>query len=110
MRDNAKSHKARVVILVRDTPSGPVLQFYQVPSKYSKGYLSYRADPKSILNKTKEITAKVRKPELSFLYATRRLVMFNTSIKYHQNIPKGIRRTERARNQCIITVKYNEGI
>ena len=28
--DNAKSKKGRVVILVRDTSSGPVLHFYQV--------------------------------------------------------------------------------
>ena len=44
--DNAKSKKGRVVILVRDTSSGPVLHFYQVSSKYSKGYSSYRADKK----------------------------------------------------------------
>ena len=28
--DNSKSKKGRVVILVRDTSSGPVLHFYQV--------------------------------------------------------------------------------
>ena len=28
--DNAKSKKGRVVILVRDTSSGPILHFYQV--------------------------------------------------------------------------------
>ena len=28
--DNSKSKKARVVILVRDTSSGPVLHFYEV--------------------------------------------------------------------------------
>ena len=33
--DNAKRKKGRNVILVRDTSSGPVLHFYQVPSKYS---------------------------------------------------------------------------
>ena len=43
---NTKSKKGRVVILVRDTVSGPVLHFYQVSSKYSKGYSSYRADKK----------------------------------------------------------------
>ena len=41
------------------------------------------------------ITPKVRKAELSFLYVTRRLVLFNISAKYHQNIPKGIQVTER---------------
>ena len=44
--DNSKGKKGRVFILVRDTSSGPVLHFYQVPSKYSKGYSSYRVDKK----------------------------------------------------------------
>ena len=58
-------------------PSNPVLHFYQVPSKYSKGFSSYRADRKPISNKKqREITPKVRKPWLSFLYATHRLVLF----------------------------------
>ena len=59
--------------------------------------------------KQREITPKVRKPELLFLYATRRLVLFYISTKYHTTIPKGIRFAERTRNQCIITVKYNKG-
>ena len=41
---------------------------------------------------------KVRKAELSFLYAIRRLVLFYTSDKYHRNIPKGIPVTEQTRN------------
>ena len=52
---------------------------------------------------------KVRKAELSFLYATCRLVLFYISTKYHKNIPKGLWLTERTRNQWIITVKYNKG-
>ena len=45
--DNSKSNQARgVVILVHDRSSHPVLHFFQVPSKYSKGYSSYRADKK----------------------------------------------------------------
>ena len=42
-----KFNKGRVVILVCDMSSGPVLHFCQVPLKYSKGYSSYRADTKS---------------------------------------------------------------
>ena len=53
--DNAKSKKG---ILVPDVSSGPVLHFCQVPSKYSKGYLSYRADTKSFSNKTKGDNSK----------------------------------------------------
>ena len=52
--------------------SCPILQFDKVPSKYSEGYSSYRADEKSISNKTKDNSTrtKVRKPKLSLLYAT----------------------------------------
>ena len=40
--NNVKTRKGRVVILVQDTFSGPVLQFYP----------TYRGDTKSISNKT----------------------------------------------------------
>ena len=53
--------QSRVVILVRHISSGPVLHFCQVPSKYSKGYSSYRADEKSISNKTKGDNSKSKK-------------------------------------------------
>ena len=42
---NSRS-KNGAAILVRDMSSGPVLHFYQVSSKYSKGYSSYRVDKK----------------------------------------------------------------
>ena len=58
--DNAKNEKGTVVILVRDTLS----RLYKVSSKYSNGYSIYRADTKSISNKTRETTSKVRKPEM----------------------------------------------
>ena len=56
---------------------------------------------------------KVRKAELSFLYVTRCLVLFYISAKYHQNIPTGIRVTERTRNlfqikQRVITPKVRK--
>ena len=96
--DNAKSKKGRVVILVCDTSSCPVLYFCQVPSKYSKGYSSYKADTTSFSNKTKCDNPKGKKARLSILYATRHLVLFYISIKYHQNIPKGIQVSERTRS------------
>ena len=72
MADNAKSKKGRVVILVYNMLSQPVLHFYQIPSRYSKGYSSYRADINSTSKtKQRERTPKVRKPLLSFLHATR---------------------------------------
>ena len=65
--DNTKSKKGRVVILVRDTSSGPVLHFCPVPSKYSKGYSSYRADTKSFSNKTKGDNSKNKKGRVVIL-------------------------------------------
>ena len=59
--DNAKSKKGGVVIFVCDTLSGPVLHFCQVPSKYSKGYSSYKGDTKSFSNKTKGDNSKSKK-------------------------------------------------
>ena len=59
--DNAKSKKGRVVILVPDMSSGPVVHFYQVQSKYSKGYSSNRADTKYFSNKTKGDNSKSKK-------------------------------------------------
>ena len=41
---------------------------------------------------------KVRKAEMSFLYATCCLILFYISAKYHRNIPKGIPVTEQTRN------------
>ena len=41
--------------------SGPVLHFYQIPLKYSKGNLCYRADTKSFSNKTKGDNSKTKK-------------------------------------------------
>ena len=59
--DNIKSKKGRVVILVHNMSSGPVLHFCQEPSKYSKGYSSYRADTKFFSNKTKGDNSKSKK-------------------------------------------------
>ena len=44
------------------------------------------------------ITPKVRKPELSILYATGHLVLIYISTKYHQNIRQRIQVTERTRS------------
>ena len=65
--DNSKRKEGRVVILVRNTSSCPILQFYKVPSKYSKGYSSYNADEKSISNKTKGDNYKSKKARVVIL-------------------------------------------
>ena len=67
MGDNTKSKKGRVVILVCNTSSGLVLHFFQVPSKYSKGYGSYRVDTKSLSNKTKGDNYKSKKGRVVIL-------------------------------------------
>ena len=58
---------------------------------------------------------KLRKAELSFLYATRHLGLFYISAKYHRNISKGIRVTEQTRNlfqikQRVITPKLRKPV
>ena len=40
------------------------------------------------------MTPEVRMAEFLFLYMTHGLILFYSSTKYHQNIPKGIRVTE----------------
>ena len=45
----------------------PILQFYQVPSKCSEGYSSYRADEKSISNITKGDNSKLKKARVVIL-------------------------------------------
>ena len=56
---------------------------------YSKGSLTYSVDTMLMSNITKGDNAK-RMVELSFLYATCRLVLLYISTQYHQNIPKGL--------------------
>ena len=43
------------------------------------------------------------------MYAPRCLVLFYISTKYHKIIPKGLKPTERTRNQWIITVRLTKG-
>ena len=50
----------------------------------------------------RDITKKVIKRELSFLYATHRHDLFYVTVKYHQTIPNGIQVIERAR-KCLRT-------
>ena len=69
--DNVKSKKGRVTILICDMSSRPVLHFYQVPSKYSEGYSSYRVDTKSISNKTKGNNSKSKKARVVILVSDR---------------------------------------
>ena len=61
MGDNSKSKKARVVRLECDRSSSPDLHFYQVSSKYSKGYSSYRVDKKFYANTDADVNADTNK-------------------------------------------------
>ena len=62
-RDNSKSKKARVIILVRNRWSRPLLHFYQVSSKYSEGYSCYVVDMKSNSNTRRGDNSKSKKPK-----------------------------------------------
>ena len=88
--DNYKSKKGRVIILVCDTSSGPGLHFCHYNRNIPKGIPVTEQTRNLFQTKQMERTPKVRKPELSFLYATCHLVLFYISTKYHKNIPKGL--------------------
>ena len=90
----------RVVILVRDTLSWPVLHNCEVSWLYSKQFFSYEADMKLHLKPSRGKTQKVWKRELSFLYATHRHDLFYIAVRYHQNIPNSFQVMERTQN-CI---------
>ena len=79
--DNSKSKEGRVVILVRNMLSCPILQFYKVPSKYSEGYSSYRADQKSISNGTKGDNSKSKKARVVILV---RNMLFGPVLHFYQ--------------------------
>ena len=70
------------------------LVLFYISAKYHRKITKSIPDTEQTRNlfqtKQRVITPKVRKPELSFLYATRPLVMFYMSIKYHKNISKGL--------------------
>ena len=55
-----------------------------------------------------EITQKVIKRELTFLFATHRHNLFYITMKYHQNIPNGIQVIERTR-KCLRTDGRTDG-
>ena len=81
------------------------LVLFYISTKYHKNIQrvfdlqnGHKINGLSLSNTTMGDNAKVRKAELSFLYATRPLVLFYISAKYHQNIPKNIPVTEQRRN------------
>ena len=101
--NNSASMKARVVILVCDISSWPVLHNCEVSWLYSKGYSSCRPDRNMHKQSIKgEITQKVLKRGLSFLYATHRHDLLYITMKYHQNIPNSIQVIERT-GKCLWT-------
>ena len=72
---------ARLVILLGDTSSHPVLHFYQVSSKYCEGYSSYRADRKSNSNIRRGDNSKNKKARVVILVCTCRLILFYIATK-----------------------------
>ena len=86
--------KAIVVILVCDTSSWPVLHNCEESWLYSNRFATMEQTRNCSWNHQGEITQKVWKPELSFLYITHCRGLFYITLKYHDYIPKGIQVTE----------------
>ena len=42
-----------------------------------------------IVHTQRAITPKVRKPELQFMFSARRLMVFNSCVKFHGNMSRG---------------------
>ena len=96
--DKSKSKEGRVVILIRNTLSCPILQSTRYHQNILKGISITEQARNLFQTKQRETTPKVSKAELSFLYETRHLVLFFISANYHWNIPKSIPVTEQTRN------------
>ena len=96
--DNAKVWKAELSFLYATC----CLVLFYISAKYQwnipKGTGVTERTRNLFQIKQTMITPKVRKPELSILYATCHLVLIYISTNYHQNIPKGIQVTERTRS------------
>ena len=65
--NNFKSKKTKVVIFVRNWSYRPGLQFPQVLSKYSEGYLCYKTDMKSNSNIRLGDNSKIKKAKIVIL-------------------------------------------
>ena len=50
-----------------------------------------------IVNTQSAITPKVGQPELRFMCSACRLMVFNICVKFHENMSRGIKLTERTR-------------
>ena len=67
-KNECPPNPARVVILVRNMSSRPVLHLYQASSKYSVGYSCYRAETRNpIQTQEGKITPKVKKAKVVIL-------------------------------------------
>ena len=54
-----------------------------------------------IVNTKRAITPKVGKPELWFMCSTRRLMVFNLCVKFHENISRGLKVLEQTQKLLI---------
>ena len=98
---------ARVVILVCNMSSRPVLHLYQASLKYSVGYLCYRAETRNQIQTQKgEITPKVKKAEVVILVSDMSSGSvrhyYQVSSKYSKECSTYIADTKSMQNQCQI--------
>ena len=104
--NNSESMKRKVVILVRDTSSWLFYKTVKHHDYIPNGFQVMKRTWNCIWNHQGEITQKVWKWELSFLYVTHRHDLFYITVKYHDFIPKGIQVTERTQ---ICVKKHQRG-
>ena len=64
--------------------------------KICQAVLKYEADTK-IVNTHRAVTPKVGKSELRFMCSACRLMMFNVSVKFHENMSSRFKVMERTR-------------
>ena len=52
---------------------------------------------RKLLTHKGQLTPKVRKPELRFMFSAHRLMVFNVCVKFHENMSSGFKVMERTR-------------
>ena len=95
--NNLESMTAKVVILVRNTLSCPVLHNCEVSWLYSKPFLSYGADTKLHLKPSRGNNSESMKARFVIFYTTYRHDLFYITVMYHDYITNGIQATQPTR-------------
>ena len=104
--NNSESMKARVVILVRDTSSWPVLHSCEVSWLHSKGYSSYWTDAKLHMKWSRGNKSESMITRVAILICDISIwPVLHLTLKYHYNIPNGFQVILRTRKIASDTIK-----